>query len=105
MQEHYTAWITTTPTELQGDTADVVVLRDEYAGERTGGNGQTIIEWTSTGSPLFHADLGIRHDRDPATITDAAEDVLETGGWEVIAPRWDPVQTGFVAEVEPIAAD
>ncbi len=96
---HFTAWLTTAPDCLTGDTADVVVLADEAVGERTYDGGTTITEWTSVGSPVFHADTGIHHTADIQQIADRAQDILADGGWELTGERWDTVPTGLVIEV------
>ncbi len=96
---HFTAWLTFDPTCLDGDTADVSVLADEAAGERTDEHGNTVTEWTSTGDPLFHADTGIHHTGDRQKIADRAQELLAAEGWDVAADKWADVPTGLVIEV------
>lgn len=101
MEKHYTAWIATLPDCLQTDDADVTVLRDEATGERTDRHGNTIIEWTSVGPPLFHAVTGLRHDSDIQAIADKAGELLAAEGWNILATDWDVVDSGLVIDVAP----
>lgn len=101
MEKHYTAWLTTSRDSLETDEADVTVLRDEYAGERPGANGEPVIEWTSVGHPLFHAVTGLRHDTDIEQLAAKAIELLGAAGWTVTGGDWDAVDTGLVIAVAP----
>jgi hypothetical protein len=92
--EHFTAWLTTDPSCLDQDYADVVVLADELRGEPNDPNA-----WASTGDPLFH-DVTEVHARD-GEYADAERDAkkrLEDAGWKPQGP-WESVPTGATVTV------
>lgn len=96
MPEHFTAWITTDPSCLETEFADVVVLRDELRGEPDDPDA-----WSSTGDPLFSATTSIRadDDRDNDVVREARE-LLESAGWE-LTEDWTATGTGtgYIATV------
>ena len=100
MQQH-SAWLTTDRTCLDGDLCDVVVLRDEIIGYREQ-NGAEVPVWESTGDPLFHSEINLRHDAD--TFEQAiplAVEALVNGGWRAThGASWEPVGTGLTITVE-----
>lgn len=96
LQTHFTAWLTTAWDCLEGDVADVTVLRDEPAGERPDGT----IEWTSAADdPLFHDFLGLHYTTDIEELAARAEQVLTDNGWSTADPEWADVPTGLVISV------
>lgn len=101
MTEHYTAWVTTDRTCLDSDFADVVVLRDKAAGTTVTDSGAEVTHWTSTGDPHFQQETTVRHDGDDEEIINAATDILEQVGWEVVDDEWQPVDTGYITAVKP----
>lgn len=100
MQTHFTAWLSTDRSVLEGDDCDVVILADDASGYRDEDETEPI--WSSTGSPLFHALTGISTDGDPDEIEKRAEELLAEAGWRIVG-RWDAVDTGMVVTVEPEA--
>lgn len=94
MMEHFTAWLTTDTTCLDGDFADVVVLADELRGEPEDRD-----PWTSTGNPLFQANTNVdARSGDADQATREAEDLLAEAGWTMDGD-WEPVPTGCIATV------
>lgn len=103
MPEHFTAWITTDPTCLEGDNADVVVLRDENTGDQLDRDGAETPVWSSTGDPLTHVVTSINVTTDDpwdGRLTAEAEDLLARAGWTVTG-GWKSVSTGVTATVTP----
>jgi hypothetical protein len=92
---HFTAWLTTTRSELDGDDCDVTVLADDVAGWKKGKP-----DWSSTGDLLFHALTGIdASDGDHDEAADRAEDLLAEAGWST-AGSWEATDTGYIITVE-----
>lgn len=101
MNHHFTAWITTDPSCLEGPYADVVVIEDEIFGYRLDENGDadhTKPLWESTGEWVFHAPTAIRYDDDHDLMLKRAVEVLDTNGWSLTG-HWEGVTTGYVATV------
>lgn len=100
--EHFTAWLTTDRSCLEGDYCDVTVLADKqmgYESDRNGFETDTPV-WTSVGDPLFHAVTTARHDADTdEDATKQAQKLLESAGWR-LAGDWDAVTTGCTVTVE-----
>lgn len=98
---HFTAWLTTTRPELEGDNCDVTVLADDAISHHLdddGNEGEPI--WSSIGDPILHALTGI-----PASADDdsqaqrTAEQALTEAGWTPIG-TWEGVDTGYIITVE-----
>ncbi len=102
--QHYTAWLTTDATMVTNDTMDVVVLADEeQESGRYDDAGEPILDWFSTGDPLFHADTSTNvRDGDHEDGQRDAVQLLEDAGW-VVRGDWKPVASGYVATVERTA--
>ena len=94
--EHFTAWLTTDTTALDGACADVVVLADTDNGYADAP------VWESTGDPLTHAVTTVdAREGDPEDAIREAEDLLRASGWRVVG-TWAGVPTGSIATVERI---
>lgn len=84
----YVAWLTTDPTCLDQDNADVVVLRDEKD-----------VAPGEANEPLFSAVTSVpAKDGDHGDAIREAESLLADAGWRVTGD-WEPVPTGCVAAV------
>lgn len=93
--EHFTAWLTTDASCLEGDFCDVVVLADEEISED---NGKPA--WSSVGTPVFRAETTVRHDADTYEGAEKqARELLEAAGWRVVG-KWEGVPTGGTITVE-----
>lgn len=95
--EHFTAWITTDPSALEGEHADVVVLRDEIDDE---GGEDRPAKWHSVGDPVFRAVLPARYD-DP-DVAALANEALLNAGWRTAGHGWEAVPTGAEQTVEKL---
>jgi len=96
---HYTAWVTTDPSCLDGPFAVVVVLQDEIFGYRLDDNGDPDHNaplWESTGEQMFSATTGVPHAADGDFILKNATGVLDNWNWTVTT-EWQAVTTGYVA--------
>lgn len=92
---HFTAWITTDPSSLAGDNADVTVLADKVSGWTKG-----TIDWASEGEQVFAAVTGVdARDGDDGDSIREGEDLLEAAGWHLVG-TWEAVGTGYIATVE-----
>jgi hypothetical protein len=92
---HFTAWLTTTTGELEGDDCDVTVLADEV---NTWKNGAP--DWTSTGDPIFHTLIGVpASDDDKDAAEERAEQLLAEAGWRTVG-TWEGTGTGGIITVE-----
>lgn len=84
----FVAWLTTDPTCLDQDNADVVVLRDEKD-----------VAPGETNEPLFSAVTSVpAKDGDHDDAIREAESLLADAGWRVTGD-WEPVPTGCFAAV------
>lgn len=101
---HFTAWLTTDPTCLDGANSDVTVLADDIAGYKSDSNGfeTDVPVWTSTGDPLTHAVTTVpaKGGDDGEAMREAA-DLLEARGWRT-AGDWETVPTGYIVTVERV---
>ncbi|WP_354643913.1 hypothetical protein [Kitasatospora camelliae] len=92
---HFTAWVTTTPSCLAGDNADVVVLADTFAGYRRGK-----VEWESGGGEVFTAVTEVdAREGDDADAIRESEELLEAAGWRITGD-WEGLDPGYIATVE-----
>ncbi|WP_395103882.1 hypothetical protein [Actinomadura sp. SCN-SB] len=95
MTEHCTAWLTTDPSCLEQECADVVVLVDELRGEADDSDA-----WASTTDLRFKAVTTIdARDGDREAAMCEAADLLEAAGWSLTG-AWTAVDTGYVVAVE-----
>jgi hypothetical protein len=93
MTEHFTAWLTTERSCLDGDFMDVSVLRDEPFGEDG---------WTSTTERVAYGVTMIKaSDQLTEAGMAAAVETLELTGWRK-AGEWEAVSTGYVVTAERI---
>ncbi|HEU4673175.1 MAG TPA: hypothetical protein VFS32_09775 [Candidatus Limnocylindrales bacterium] len=84
----FVAWLTTDPTCLDQDNADVVVLRDEKD-----------VAPGEANEPLFSAVTSVdAADGDHGDAIREAESLLADAGWRVTGD-WEPVPTGYIAAV------
>lgn len=81
----YTAWLTTTYGELEGDLCDVSVLANDDNG-------------ASTGDPLYRAETTTRHDGDHDGLHEEVRVMLLSAGWTTHG-TWEQVPTGSVITV------
>lgn len=95
---HYTAWLTTTRGELEGDDCDITVVADGAVTFRD--EDETEPVWSSTGDPLFYSRTGIPTDGDSDKIEKRAEELLNDAGWRTVG-RWYGIPTGGIITVEP----
>ena len=93
----YTAWIATSPSCLDSEYCEVVVLRDEAHGVTF--DGEPV--WESTTDEVFAARLSVRHDADDddAVVQEALE-ILQEAGWWPDRDNVEAVDTGYIVTVE-----
>lgn len=98
---HFTVWVTTDPSCLEGPYTDVTVIEDEIFGYRLDDNGDpdhTRPLWESSGEWVFNAPTTIRYNADHDVMLKHALEVLDTNGWIRDTP-WQAVNSGYVATV------
>ncbi|MGW1468474.1 hypothetical protein ACWCPT_29530 [Streptomyces sp. NPDC002308] len=93
---HFTAWLTTTPSALDQDNIDVVVLEDE----NIGGDGDEA-NWACAGGDALYTGVTSvpAEDGDVTLATREAVDLLGTAGWDTVG-SWEAVDTGYIVTVE-----
>ena len=100
---HYTAFVTTDPTCLDGEYCDVVILTDEVMGwhNSTDGDGKTTSKpiWESSGPQMYSAPTTVRTDEDHDDAIKDAVGILATAGWHIVG-QWEAIATGYCATVE-----
>lgn len=97
MITHYTAWLGTTPSALDQDNIDVVVLEDELFGDPAEG----ATAWSCKGEEALYTGVtNIPADNgDHKTAQREAEELLAGAGWSTVG-EWDDVDTGYTITVE-----
>ncbi|MEU0991240.1 hypothetical protein [Streptomyces sp. NPDC005953] len=99
-ETHYTAWLTTDSTCLDGACSDVTVLADELSGHHHS-TGEA--QWVSAGDPLLHTVTTVSaKDGDDEQAMQEAQELLKASGWSVDG-QWEAVPTGFIIPVKPAA--
>ena len=100
MASHYTAFVTTDPTCVDGDYCDLIILTDEILGYRSNENGEDFDQpiWESSGPQVYSAVTAVRLDEDHDNAIKDATSILNRAGWAVTGP-WEAVATGYCATV------
>lgn len=101
---HFTAWVTTDPSAVEGGIADVTVVIDErvVVGSRYDydlDDDVDITDWDSTGVAVLVAPTGIACDGDDEVILAAARELLGDAGWTLVGGA-TAVPTGYTITVE-----
>lgn len=95
---HYTAWLTTDRSALDGDCMDIEVIQDELLSD----DPTDETAWTPTGTSHFHAVTSV--DAADGDIDDAikeAEKLLWDAGWRIVG-KWDVTPNAYTVTVARI---